>query len=61
MSTPQIDLLSLSQTQLTELMATFGEPAFRAKQIARQLYVNHVNDIAHMTDLSLALRQRLAA
>ena len=61
MSTTQIDLLSLSQSQLTELMATLGEPAFRAKQINRQLYVNHVRDIAHMTDLSLSLRQKLAS
>ena len=38
-----------------------GEPAFRARQISRQLYVNLVDDIQQMTDLSLPLRQILAS
>lgn len=59
MTTPLIDLLSLSTTQLSELVTSLGEPAFRAKQIARQLYVNHVADIMQMTDLSLQFRQQL--
>lgn len=50
----------MSQTELVEFLGTYGEPAFRARQIARQLYVNQVDDMMQMSDLPLALRQRLA-
>lgn len=49
---------------LAELEATlrgWGQPAFRAKQIWRQLYVNLIQNPQEMTDLPLALRERLAA
>lgn len=49
----------MSQTELVEFLGTYGEPAFRARQIARQLYVNQVDDVMQMSDLPLALRQRL--
>jgi len=60
MTDTSIDLLALTTTQMVEFLATMGEPAFRARQISRQLYVNLVDDIQQMTDLSLALRQKLA-
>jgi 23S rRNA (adenine2503-C2)-methyltransferase len=60
MTHPRRDLLALSQTELVEFLGTYGEPAFRARQIARQLYVNQVDDITQMSDLPLSLRQRLA-
>jgi 23S rRNA (adenine2503-C2)-methyltransferase len=45
---------------LEELMRTLGQPAFRAKQVYRQIYVKLCDDPLAMTDLPLALRQRLA-
>lgn len=46
---------------LEQLVRTWGQPAFRAKQIYRQIYVNLIADPLAMTDLPQALRQRLAA
>jgi len=60
-SQPQIDLLNLSREQLAELLAAWGQPAFRAKQIYRQLHVNLAASAEEMTDLPKALRDRLAA
>lgn len=45
---------------LQKLLQGWGEPAFRAKQVYRQLYVNRATP-EQMTDLPAALRQRLAA
>jgi len=52
-------LYNLSPAELTALLASWGEPAFRARQIYRHLYVNVVSDIQDMTDLSKGLRDRL--
>jgi len=41
------------------LMQQWGEPSFRAGQIYRQLYVKRVGGVDEMTDLPLALRDRL--
>jgi 23S rRNA (adenine2503-C2)-methyltransferase len=57
----QRDLYNLTQQELEALMREWGQPAFRAKQIYRQLYVNLAADPASMTDLPAALRERLAA
>ena len=59
METPA--LYNLTQAELETLVKSWGQPAFRAKQIYRQIYVNLADDPAHMTDLPLALRERLAA
>ena len=61
MTDSSIDLLALTTTEMVAFLANMGEPAFRARQISRQLYVNLVDDIQQMTDLSLALRQKLAS
>ena len=42
------------------MLAEWGEPSFRAKQLYRGLYVNRVRDVGAMTDLAKGLRQRLA-
>jgi 23S rRNA (adenine2503-C2)-methyltransferase len=60
MTTPRRDLLAYTLPELIDLLAGYGQPAFRAKQIYRQLYVNLVDDIQQMTDLPLALRSELA-
>ncbi len=55
------DLLNYSRAQLVELLAQWGQPAFRAKQIYRQLHVNLAASPEEMTDLPKSLRDRLAA
>ena len=54
-------LYDFSLDELTAFLAGWGEPAYRAKQIYRQLYVNAVGSPTEMTDLPKALRERLAA
>ena len=46
--------------QLKALCEAEQLPRFAAKQIARWLYVRHVDDIQQMTDLSLAARTQLS-
>jgi 23S rRNA (adenine2503-C2)-methyltransferase len=55
------DLLSLTLPQLQAWLVERGEAPFRAKQIYHWLYRGLVTDFAQMTNLSLALRERLAA
>lgn len=54
-------LYNLTLAELETLMRDWGQPAFRARQIYRQLYVNLLGDPAAMTDLPVALRNRLVA
>lgn len=54
------DLLSLSLPQLQAWLAERGEASFRAQQIYNWLYRGLVTDFAQMTNLPLALRERLA-
>jgi len=56
-----IHLYDLSLAELASLLREWGEPAFRAKQLYRHLYVHRTADVEAMTDFSKALRQRLAA
>lgn len=46
---------------LEAFILSWGLPAFRARQIYRQLYFSLITDPQAMTDLPVALRQRLAA
>jgi 23S rRNA (adenine2503-C2)-methyltransferase len=50
----------MSLEQLTDLLAAWGEPAFRAKQVHRQLW-RRAATYEQMSDVSPALRERLAA
>lgn len=54
-------LLDLTLPELQALLAGWGEKPFRARQLYQQLYTHLQTDPAAMTDLSAALRQRLAA
>ncbi len=56
-----IDLYTLSLDTLTDLLAGWGEPRFRAKQVWAWLYDNRVASFDAMTNLSKNLRDRLAA
>lgn len=53
-------LLNLSQVELKELLAAWGEPAYRAGQIETWLYQQYADDVAQMSSLPKSLRQRLA-
>jgi len=61
MSEKDISLFDLSLPAMQALFLDMGEPAFRAKQLYRQLYVNLAGAFDEMTDLSAALRERLSA
>ncbi len=52
-------LYDMSRAHLEALMQDWGQPAYRAQQIYRQLYVNLAAEVQAMTSLPLALRQRL--
>ena len=59
--TPQKDFLyGKTPSELAAICDELGMPRFSARQIARWLYVRHVEDPPRMTDLSAANRQRLA-
>lgn len=60
MPSAPISLLDLDLAGLKDLLVSWGEPAFRAKQIWRQLYVNLAAKPDDMTDLPKPLRERLA-
>jgi len=51
----------LSLSELTDLMTSWGESAYRARQIWRGLYQNFWCSPAESTDLPAPLRDRLAA
>lgn len=55
----KVALLGLTLTELREVVCNMGMPPFSAKQVARWLYVKHVESIDEMTDLSKANRERL--
>jgi len=59
MSQPKHSIFNLSPETLAKNVAVLGQPAFRAKQIYRQLYVNLIGDYTEMSDLPEALRKKL--
>jgi 23S rRNA (adenine2503-C2)-methyltransferase len=59
-SPPPIRLLDLDLPALAEQVKSMGQPAFRAKQIYRQLWVNLAESAEEMSDLPAALRHRLS-
>jgi 23S rRNA (adenine2503-C2)-methyltransferase len=54
-----ISLYDLSLSQLTDMLASWNEPAYRAQQIYCQIYRRLCTDIDSMTDLPNHLRERL--
>jgi len=55
-----INLLELTRPQLEAFFASLGEKPFRAKQVMRWVHHFRVAEIGAMSDLSRALRERLA-
>jgi 23S rRNA (adenine2503-C2)-methyltransferase len=54
------NLLGQSSEELRLLMQSLGEPAYRGAQIYRALYAERRFDFANMSNLPVALRERLA-
>ncbi len=54
------NLLGLNRRQLAEFLASIGEKPFHAGQLLRWMHHFGVGDFARMTDLSKALRAKLA-
>jgi len=52
-------ILDLSYAELKAFFTGLGEPAFRADQLLGWIYRKHAATFAEMTDLSIALRQKL--
>ncbi|MDT8408518.1 MAG: 23S rRNA (adenine(2503)-C(2))-methyltransferase RlmN [Wenzhouxiangellaceae bacterium] len=55
------NLLGLSREGLEAFFSSIEEKPFRARQLLQWIYQRHVTDFEQMTDLSQALRRRLAA
>jgi 23S rRNA (adenine2503-C2)-methyltransferase len=61
MSTLRPDLAELEVSELEAALESRGYERFHARQIYRWIYKRGVTDVARMTDLSRALRDRLEA
>jgi 23S rRNA (adenine2503-C2)-methyltransferase len=55
------NLLELDAAGLADLIASLGAKPFHAKQVSHWVHQRLVTDVAAMTDLSKALRERLAS
>jgi 23S rRNA (adenine2503-C2)-methyltransferase len=55
------NLYDLALPEIERLLVDWGQPAYRARQLYRQIYANLADDPAMMTDLPAVLRERLAA
>jgi len=55
-----MNLLGHSAEELRAFMQSLGEPAYRGAQIYRALYAERRFDVANMSNLPAALRERLA-
>jgi 23S rRNA (adenine2503-C2)-methyltransferase len=57
--TGKLSLLGLPPSSLVELFESLDEKAYRARQVMRWMYREHVTDFGAMTDLSAGLRKQL--
>ncbi len=58
---PRLNLYDLNEDELTALVTGWGQPAYRARQVAEWLYQHKVSRFEQMTNLPKVLRDRLAA
>ncbi len=59
-ASPKINLLGLPKRKLEAFFAELGEKPFRAAQVLKWMHQRGVIDFAQMSDLSKALREKLA-
>lgn len=57
--THRIDLKEFTLTEMEQLMAAWGQPAFRGRQLLKWLYKG-VSDFQEMTDVARTFREELA-
>jgi 23S rRNA (adenine2503-C2)-methyltransferase len=55
-----LELLGLSAEELSALIISFGQPAYRGRQIYRAFYAEHRASFETITNLPLDLRERLS-
>jgi 23S rRNA (adenine2503-C2)-methyltransferase len=60
MSADRVELLGKTREELRELCLSLGEPAYRGEQIYRALYSERKFNLAEVTNLPVALKERLA-
>lgn len=53
-------LIGKDLKELSDYLVSFGEPAYKGKQISKWLYQKHAREIDKMSDLSKALRKKLS-
>jgi 23S rRNA (adenine2503-C2)-methyltransferase len=56
-----MELTGLSMEAMGQLLESFDEPRFRARQLYRWVHQRNVSDFGEMTDLSKGLREKLEA
>src|ERR1700688_2947823 len=56
-----MELLGKSREELRALCVEMGEPAYRGDQLYRSLYADRIFDLARVTNLPAAFREKLAA
>jgi len=56
----KINIYELQITELEEVLSSWGEPSYRAKQIWKAIYRDLINNPDEITTLPIYLRQRLA-
>ncbi|NLB60407.1 MAG: hypothetical protein GX806_04980, partial [Lentisphaerae bacterium] len=54
-------IYGLTRTELKQVCLAWGQPEFRAEQIWQWLYIRRVNAWQEMSNVSAAVRQKLAA
>ena len=55
------DLHTLTHGELTEILSSLGQPAFRVKQVEEWVWAKNAQSFDDMTNLPKALREELAA
>src|SRR5229473_3573083 len=56
-----MELLGKSREELRAVCVAMGEPAYRGDQLYRAMYAERLSDLARVTNLPAAFRERLAA
>src|SRR5436309_5764817 len=56
----EMELLGKSREELRRMSEEMGEPAYRADQLYRALYAERIFDLARVTNLPAACREKLA-
>lgn len=60
LSNPKLEMLGLSEAELSTMLVAFGEKRFRARQLYDAIYRRRLTSFAAMTDLPKPLREQLA-